>query len=145
MDPHLPDGVHRWRPGTDCRKEGHAVYLDGTSTLAGSCAPLDQCVRNLCAFTGASLAEALLAATRNPALALGGEVAKTKGQLKEGFHADLCVLDRKGIVVSTWVMGREVWRDRRRGQVGSDRALGSQGRDGALGSRWLLVNTTSSA
>jgi len=117
MDPHLADGVHKWRPGIHCRKAGHAVYLDGTDTLAGSCAPLDQCVRNLAAFTGASLPKALLAATLNPALALGGEVAKTKGQLKAGFHADLCVLDWQGNVRTTWVMGQEAWRDSRWGRT----------------------------
>jgi len=111
MDPHLPDGVHKWRPGASLHKTGGAIYLDGTTTLAGSCAPLSHCVRNLCAFTGTSLPKALLTATLNPALALGGEVAKTKGQLKEGFHADLCVSDWEGNVKSTWIMGREVWRD----------------------------------
>ena len=32
-----------------------------------------------------------------------------KGTLRPGAHADLVVLDRQGIVLSTWVKGKEVW------------------------------------
>lgn len=32
-----------------------------------------------------------------------------KGTLRPGAHADLVVLDRQGIVLSTWVKGTEVW------------------------------------
>jgi N-acetylglucosamine-6-phosphate deacetylase len=40
---------------------------------------------------------------------LGGELAKTKGQLKEGFDADLVILGWDGSVRSTWIMGEEVY------------------------------------
>lgn len=112
MDPNLPDGVHNWRPGVQFRKEGSTVYINETNTLAGSCAPLSLCLRNLCKFAGVSLPKALLSATLHPALMMGGEVARRKGQLKEGFDADLCVLDWEGNVLSTWIMGVEAWRDK---------------------------------
>jgi len=126
MDPNLPDGLHDWRPGTKFRKEGPTVYIDGTNTLAGSCAPLPLCLRNLCKFTGATLPKALLTATLQPALLLGGTVARRKGQLKEGFDADLCILDWKGNVLSTWIMGKEAWRDMRWGKAGLARGLGEK-------------------
>ncbi|ORY34266.1 N-acetylglucosamine-6-phosphate deacetylase, putative [Naematelia encephala] len=113
MDPNLPDGVHDWRPGVKFRKEGHRVVIDGTNTLAGSNSPLPTCIQNLMHFTSIPLPEALLTCTLHPAelLNLGG-----KGQLKEGFEADLCVLDWEGRVRSTWVAGKEVWRDDRLGK-----------------------------
>ena len=124
MDPNLPDGVHDWRPGLKFRKEGYKVVIDGTNTLAGSCSPLPYLLRNLCLFTGTSLPQALLTATFNPAQLLGGQVAAKKGQLKEGFDADLCVFDWEGNVRSTWVGGEEVWRDSRWGVPGSGDKFG---------------------
>lgn len=41
---------------------------------------------------------------------LGGELAQTKGQLKEGFDADMVVLGWDGNVRSTWIMGQEIYR-----------------------------------
>lgn len=35
LDPHLKDGVHDWRDGRRFYKEGDALYVEGTSTLAG--------------------------------------------------------------------------------------------------------------
>jgi N-acetylglucosamine-6-phosphate deacetylase len=40
---------------------------------------------------------------------LGGDIARRKGQLKEGYDADLVVLKWDGTVVSTWIMGEEVY------------------------------------
>ena len=74
------------------------------------CCPLNTCLFNLSTFASIPLPEALLAATLRPAQMLGGRVAATKGQLKEGFDADLCVLGWDGSVKSTWVGGEEVWR-----------------------------------
>lgn len=124
MDPTLPDGVHDWRPGVRFHKEGYRVVIEGTDTLAGSCSPMPYCIRNLVAFTGTSLPNALLTATLHPAQLLGGAVARQKGQLKEGMDADLCIMDWSGEVVSTWVMGREVWRDGRWGKAGSTNGFG---------------------
>lgn len=111
MDPNLPDGVHDWREGIKFRKEGYKVLIEGTTTLAGSCCPLYECVSNLSRFASIPIAEALLAATLRPAQLLGGGIAKSKGQLREGFDADLCVVDWEGKVRSTWVGAKEVWRD----------------------------------
>ncbi|KDR75676.1 hypothetical protein GALMADRAFT_248289 [Galerina marginata CBS 339.88] len=107
LDPNLKDGVHEWRDGKRFVKEGERLYLEGTTTLAGSVVTLDHCVRNLSRFTGCSLGEAIKCATYNPAKCLG--IEDKKGTLRPGAHADLVVLNRQGIVLSTWVRGKKVW------------------------------------
>lgn len=111
MDPSQSDGVIDWRPGLRFRKEGLKVLVDGTSTLAGSAAPLAPLAYNLSKFASISLPMALLCATKQAAECLGGEVAKHKGQLIEGFDADLCVFDWEGNVKNVWIMGEEIWKD----------------------------------
>ena len=78
--------------------------------LTYRCCPLNTCLYNLSTFASIPLPEALLAATLRPAQMLGGAIAASKGQLKEGFDADLCILGWDGSVKSTWVGGVEVWR-----------------------------------
>ncbi|KAF8911498.1 hypothetical protein CPB84DRAFT_1761978 [Gymnopilus junonius] len=107
LDPNLKDGVHEWRDGKRFVKEGDKLYLEGTTTLAGSVVTLDKCVRNFSRFTGCSLGEAIKCATYNPAKCLG--IEDKKGTLRPGAHADFVVLDRQGIVLSTWVRGKQVW------------------------------------
>lgn len=67
LDPNLKDGVHEWRDGKKLVKEGFKLYLEGTTTLAGSIVALDTCIRNFVKFTGCSLGEAIKCATFNPA------------------------------------------------------------------------------
>jgi N-acetylglucosamine-6-phosphate deacetylase len=74
-----------------------------------SCCPINTCLFNLSNFASISLPEALLAATYRPAQMLGGPLLRTKGQLKEGYDADLVVLGWDGTVKSTWIMGQEVY------------------------------------
>ena len=76
-----------------------------------SCSPLPYCLLNLTRSTSISLPEALLTCTLRPAQLLGGQIATSKGQLTEGYDADLCVFGWDGSVLSTWVGGDEVWRD----------------------------------
>ncbi|CAA7260561.1 unnamed protein product [Cyclocybe aegerita] len=107
LDPHLKDGVHEWRDGKRFIKEGERLYLEGTTTLAGSVVTLDKCVRNFSMFTGCSLGEAIKCATYNPAKCLG--IENKKGTLRPQAHADFTVFDRQGVVLATWVRGKEVW------------------------------------
>jgi len=76
--------------------------IDGK--LAGSVLTLDRAVRNLAQFAEWDLAQAIAAATRNPA-----RVAKiaNKGALAVGADADFVVLDPKGEVLRTFVGGVE--------------------------------------
>lgn len=76
-------------------------------TLAGSILSLDQALRNLMAFSGCSLAEALPTITRTPATALG--MAAERGSLAEGYRADLALLDQDLQVAATLIAGRVVY------------------------------------
>ena len=81
-------------PGTGVR------LADGT--LAGSDLTMDQAVRNLVAFVGCAPEEAIAAATRTPAAAIG---ALDRGEIRPGAVADLVVLGDDLEVVATIVRG----------------------------------------
>lgn len=88
------------------------VVLDGTSarlsdgTLAGSVISLRDAVRNLVAFTGCTLAEAVAAATARPAAVLGDQ---TRGVIAKGMRADFAIVDDNLNVVATVVGGDVVF------------------------------------
>jgi N-acetylglucosamine-6-phosphate deacetylase len=87
--------------------DGQAIRLpDGR--LAGSCLRLDRAVRNLRAFAGASLRDAVAACTLRPARLLG--IESERGTLRGGARADLVWLDDAGEVTECWVGGEPVWR-----------------------------------
>lgn len=89
------------------------VLVDGVSarlsdgTLAGSILSLDQALRNLLAFTGCSLTDALPTMTSTPAAALGLE--GERGSLAVGYRADLVLLDSELHVVATMIDGKVVY------------------------------------
>ncbi|MGH9112573.1 MAG: amidohydrolase family protein, partial [Acidimicrobiales bacterium] len=70
---------------------------------------LDRAVRNLVAFAGGTLADAVAAVTSTPAAVLG---LADRGVIAPGAVGDLVVLDPGGGVVATVVGGR-VAHDRR--------------------------------
>jgi N-acetylglucosamine-6-phosphate deacetylase len=76
-------------------------------TLAGSTLSMDRAVRNLIAFTGCSLEEAVVCASATPAALLRDA---SRGVLSPGRRGDVVVLDSTGAVVSTVVGGEVVWR-----------------------------------
>ncbi len=84
------------------------VLVDASSarlangTLAGSTLTMDAAVRNMAAFCGCSLAEAISMATLTPARLLG---LANKGQLRPGADADLVLLDAAGQVQATFIGG----------------------------------------
>jgi N-acetylglucosamine-6-phosphate deacetylase len=80
------------------------VVLAGTKTLAGSTIALDDAVRHLVA-NGASLPEAVLAASTNPLQMLG---QADRGRLAVGQRADLVALDQGLVVRRVWLGGREL-------------------------------------
>ncbi|WRT64132.1 uncharacterized protein IL334_001061 [Kwoniella shivajii] len=107
LDPSLPDGIHPWREGTFIEKRNGGITLSGTNTLAGSILPLSEAVINLSRFTGISIPEAVVCATYNPALALGGGIRERVG-LNIGCWADLVVWNEDGIK-GVWKSGKKVW------------------------------------
>ncbi|MCX6029506.1 MAG: N-acetylglucosamine-6-phosphate deacetylase [Chloroflexi bacterium] len=88
------------------------VIVDATSarlangTLAGSILTMDAAVRNMMAFTGCSLADAVTMASTTPARLLG---LARKGRIAAGCDADLVVLDKQLRVAQTWVRGELVY------------------------------------
>nr|CAG4638456.1 EOG090X06GX [Cyclestheria hislopi] len=85
------------------------ALLAGTSTLCGSIATMDKCVRHFKKASGCSTVQALEAATLHPALALG--IADKKGTLDFGADADLVFLDEQLNVISTWIASQRVYQN----------------------------------
>jgi N-acetylglucosamine-6-phosphate deacetylase len=76
-------------------------------TLAGSVLPMAGAIRNLLAFTGCPLAEALPTVTKTPAALLG--LSHQRGSLAPGMRADLVLLTPDLEVAHTLVAGEIVF------------------------------------
>ncbi|MCB8945688.1 MAG: N-acetylglucosamine-6-phosphate deacetylase [Ardenticatenaceae bacterium] len=98
----MPPGQYQIGDQTVTVSEQQAQLADGT--LAGCIVPLDAALRNLMAFTGCSLAEALPTITTIPARLLG--LAQHKGQIAPGFDADLVLLTADYHVQTTIINGK---------------------------------------
>ncbi|WP_396953973.1 N-acetylglucosamine-6-phosphate deacetylase [Neobacillus niacini] len=82
-------------------KDGKAVLADGT--LAGSILKLGHGVKNIVAFAGCSLAEAVEMASVNPAKQLN--MYDKKGSITPGKDADIVILDPDLEVTMTYCRG----------------------------------------
>ena len=102
----LPDGRYRFGDKEYESRDGAARYLDGT--LIGTSLSLLQVMRRYREYTGCSLAEAVRAASLNPARVLGLE--GRLGEVAPGRDADLVLLDDDDSVRATLVGGRVVYR-----------------------------------
>lgn len=95
----MSPGQHRLGDFTVSVEGGVCRLADGT--LAGSVLSLDQALRNLIAYTGCRLEDALQTVTTTPARALG--LAQRRGRLAPGYVADLVLLTPalqvRGVVV----------------------------------------------
>ena len=79
--------------------EGKAVLEDGT--LAGSVLKMNDALSNMRAHTSMSLVEIVNAVTKIPARKLG----ISKGELREGYDADIVIFDENFSIISTIVSG----------------------------------------
>lgn len=100
-----PPGVHRLGDFEVTVDETSARLADGT--LAGSILSLDQALRNLIAFTGCTLNDALVTVTTTPAKALG--LDQERGRGAPGYVADLVLLTPDLRVQTTMVAGEVVY------------------------------------
>ena len=88
------------------------VTIDATGVrtaagvLAGSVLRLDEALRNLVAFTGCAVPDALATVTSTPARVLG---LGDRGRLEPGARADVTVLDHDLRVIETVVAGEVAW------------------------------------
>ena len=105
----MPPGEYELGDFTVTVDETTCRLPDGT--LAGSILSLDTAVRNLIAFTGCTLAEALTTVTTIPARLLG--LNGRKGQISPGYDADLVLLTPDFQVAATIVGGEIVYNVRR--------------------------------
>lgn len=107
----LGDGAHTLG-GTAVEIKGKRATVQGTDTLAGSVASMDQCVRCYRDFSGCGTDEALRAATLHPAKVIG--IDGNRGRLAKNCYANLVLLDEEGLdVMGTWVRGKNVYQAER--------------------------------
>ena len=99
----LPAGSQRFGSRQVTVDETGVRLADGT--LAGSALGLDQALRNLVAFSGCALHEAVATVTTTPARLLG---LRTKSSIRPGGDADLTLLTPDLDVAATLIAGRLV-------------------------------------
>ena len=87
-----------------CIRQNGAAYLK-TGPLAGSLLTMDQGVRNMREWTGASLVELAKISSRNAAKSLH---LNDRGEIKEGLRADLVLLDKDLFVKNVFQLGKKV-------------------------------------
>ena len=105
----MPDGTYKLGE-LDVRVAGGRC-ITGVDTLAGSTLTMDRAVRNYMQYAGIPLAEALYAATRNPAQMTGlAEVAGllVEPAIQEGRPADVNVISASGELLATFLRGERV-------------------------------------
>ena len=100
-------GVDAGRLGSVDVTIGDDGVRNADGVLAGSTLSLDRAVRNLVAFTGCDVADAVATVTSTPADLLG---LADRGRLAVGKRADMAVLDRELNVIATVVGGEVAWR-----------------------------------
>ena len=99
-----PDGNYAIAGQPVTVRKGRAETPDGK--LAGSTLNLWDAVKNLMVFAGASLSEAVLCATRNPARALG--IAERVGAIAPGRRADLLAVTQDLIIDTVFAAGEKI-------------------------------------
>jgi N-acetylglucosamine-6-phosphate deacetylase len=86
-------------------EEGVPKLEDGT--LAGSILTMDEALRNVLAFTGCTVPEAVNMATATPARLVG--VGERKGRLASGYDADVTVLSQELSIEAVYKDGSRVY------------------------------------
>jgi N-acetylglucosamine-6-phosphate deacetylase len=101
----MPPGRYKFGGQSVTVDDTAAILDDGT--LAGSVVMLDQSIRNVIGWTGATPAEAIRMTSETPARLLGLEHI---GKIVEGCFADLVLFDENMNVEATIVGGQTVYR-----------------------------------
>ncbi|XP_030649529.1 N-acetylglucosamine-6-phosphate deacetylase [Chanos chanos] len=104
----LPAGHHTLGQ-QEIHIQGLHAYVAGTTTLSGSIATMNMCVKHFKQATGCSTEAALEAASLHPAQLLG--LSDRKGTLNYGSDADFVVLDDSLSVRETYIAGQQVWKN----------------------------------
>ena len=80
-------------------EEGQALLEDGT--LAGSVLKMNEALLNMCKHTAMTTVELVNSVTKIPAQKLGVH----KGELREGYDADIVIFDENFSIISTIIAG----------------------------------------
>jgi N-acetylglucosamine-6-phosphate deacetylase len=114
----MPPGSYIGLGGTevDLLYEGGPALMGKKSRspggLAGSGLTMDKAVRNAVALLGVSIPQAIAMASSNPARVLG--LQNHKGFIKEGYDADIVMLDKELNVIQCWVGGKCCFKSTRK-------------------------------
>jgi N-acetylglucosamine-6-phosphate deacetylase len=101
----LPDGDYDHKGQKFTVVDGIARTPEGG--LSGSTLGMDGAIRNTMKYTGKPIVEIVPMATSNPAEEMG--LSGTKGSIKEGYDADLVLVNRQFYVEKTIVNGEIVF------------------------------------
>lgn len=104
----MPDGEYTLSGQRVVVQDGTARTESGN--LAGSTLTLDAAVRNIVRLVGVSVEEAIAMASKNPARSLG---LTDCGEIRVGFRADVCRMDRNLHPRATWIYGKCVYQEER--------------------------------
>ncbi|XP_055370880.1 N-acetylglucosamine-6-phosphate deacetylase [Condylostylus longicornis] len=110
----LEEGIHHIGQ-LDLEVRNGKAYIAGTSTLCGSIATMDECVRILQKFTGCSLVYALETASLHPAKCL--KIDDKKGTLNYGSDGDFIFLNDNLEILSTWIAGECVFISKQKDNI----------------------------
>ena len=105
----MPPGEYRWEGQTVLVTPEGKLTIPAQNVLAGASMPIGRGIRNVLAWTGCSLADAVHMASRNQARLLKLE---NRGELRSGKRADLVLfkLEKEGIrVFRTVLAGKTVY------------------------------------
>jgi len=100
-----PDGIYQFGE-LQIKKIGNKIVLADGSSLAGSIANMHLCFTNFLKFTNATLEEASMMTSTNQATYL--KLDKL-GEIKEGFFADILVLDKNYNILKTIANGNVLY------------------------------------
>ena len=105
----MPDGTYTFGPlnGTLAIVENGVARTPDNTGFASSTARSCDLVRNMVRLAGCTLPDAVRMASTTPAIALG--LGDRKGRIREGFDADLVMLDDDLRATATVVAGRIVY------------------------------------
>ncbi len=101
----MPDGDYKFGE-LDIYKDGDMIKTKLDDALAGSIADMHLCFTNFMKFTGCSLEEASIMTSTNQAEYLGLEKI---GDIKEGYEADILVLDKEHNINKTISKGNVLY------------------------------------
>ncbi len=102
----MPDGDYVFANAA-CRKSRNTVQVKATGRIAGSAITMLDAIKNMHKYCHCHLEDLVQMACVNPSVIAG--VNQSKGTLEKGKDADFILLEDDLSLISTYVMGKEVY------------------------------------